>query len=269
MKDCHPVKTPLAVNHGLSIAQSPSTSTAVEAYSKYSNGIHYLSLVGSLLFATQTRPDIQFAVNLVAQFAGNPGIPHLGACKRILRYLRGTVDYSLVLGERNDGDVNLVGWSDASWAQDPDTRKSVSGYVFSIDGSSVSWSSKKQSVVATSTVEAEYIASANATKEAIWLRTLLSEVDYPQTEATIIHSDNQGSIALSGNPVAHSRAKHIDIRYHFIREHISKEEIKLNFVSTKRMLADVLTKALPRDTFIAFRGRLGVLDASSSGNVEN
>lgn len=133
----------------------------------------------------------------------------------------------------------------------------------------MSWSSKKQSVVATSTVEAKYIASANTTKEAIWLHTLLSEVNYPQTEATIIHSNNQGSIALLGNPVTHSWAKHIDIRYHFIREHIVRKEIKLEYVSTKEMLADIFTKALPCDMFVVFCGHLGVLKgASLSGSVE-
>jgi transposase InsO family protein len=269
MHDSHPVSTPLTVNHNLSLSQCPSNSEELQKYNDYADGIHYLSLVGSLLFATQTRPDIQFAVGLVAQFSKNPGIPHLAASKRILRYLKGTTNFHLVLGQRDSEKLNLIGWSDASWAQDPDTRKSVSGFVFDIYGGSVSWSSKKQSIVATSTMEAEYIASSNATKEAIWLRTLLKELDFPQTTATIIFADNQGCIALSNNPISHSRAKHIDIRYHFVRERVEHNEINLQFVSTKDMLADIFTKALPREAFVKFRDRLGViLDISSSGSVE-
>jgi hypothetical protein len=269
MKEAHPVSTPLAVNHGLSLSGSPTTSTEVEKYKEYSHGIHYLSLVGSLIFATQTRPDIQFAVGLVVQFSKNPGIQHLSACKRILRYLKGTSNFCLELGRRNEGKINLVGWSDASWAQDVDTRRSVGGYVFSIDDSSVSWSSKRQPSIAMSTLEAEYIASANATKEAIWLHTILKELDFPQRTSTVINADNLGCIALSGNPVSHTRAKHIDIRYHFIRERVAKGTIKLNFVSTKFMLADVFTKALPRDAFEKFREQLGLIrDITSSGSVE-
>jgi len=114
----------------------------------------------------------------------------------------------------------LVGWTDSSWAQDQDDCRSTSGFVFDIVESSISWSSKKQATVTTSLVEAEYIASSNATKEAIWLRTLLIELDFPPTTATIIHTDNQGCIVLASNPVTHSHAKHIDICYHFICERV-------------------------------------------------
>jgi len=115
-----------------------------------------------------------------------------------------------------------VGWSDSNWAQDRGDRRSTSGFVFDIAGSSISWSSKKQATIATSSVEAEYVASANATKEAIWLHTLLTELDFPPTMATMIHADNQGCIALANNPVSHSCAKHIDIRHHFIQERIKR-----------------------------------------------
>ena len=111
----------------------------------------------------------------------------------------------------------------------------------------------------TSSVEAEYIASANATKEAVWLHTLLTELDFPPTQATVIHTDNLGCIALANNPVSYSRAKYIDIKYHFIREKIECQEIKLDYMSTKNMLADVFTKALPRKVFEKFPVQLGVL----------
>jgi len=157
----------------LSTTQSPQSEAKKQAYKNYAGDIHYLSLVGSLLFATQTRPDIQFAVNLVAQFSGNPGIAHLEAAKRILCYLKGTIDLNLVLGRRMKGGFDLVGWTDSNWTQDPDDRGSTSRFAFDVGGGVISWSSKKQPTVATSSVEAEYIASANATKEAVWLRMLL------------------------------------------------------------------------------------------------
>ena len=227
MLDVKPVSTPLAVKHGLSTSQSLSSEAELNEYSNFSRGIHYLSLVGSLLYATQTRPDIQFSVNLIAQFSGNPGIPHLEAAKRILRYLKGTQDFSLVLGRQGRDAVDIVGWTDSDWAGDVDSRHSVGGFVFDVAGECVSWSSKKQVSVATSSIEAEYVASANMTKETVWLQTLLKEVGYPQSQATIMHADNQGTIALAQNPTSHSRAKHIDIRFHFIQEHIERDEIKL------------------------------------------
>ena len=106
------------------------------------------------------------------------------------------------------------------------------------------------------------MASANATKEAVWLRTLLKEVGYPQSQATIVHADNQSAIALAQNPISHSRAKHIDIRFHFIQEHIERNEIKLQYISTHQMVADILTKALPREAFEKFREALGVVKVS-------
>ena len=155
-------------------------------------------------------------MNLVAQFGGNPGIAHLEATKRILRYLKGTIDLNLVLGRQTQGVFDLVSWTDSNWAQDPDNCQSTSGFAFDIGEGVILWSSKKQPTVTMSSVEAEYIASANAIKEAIWLQTLFEELDLPQTKATIIHADNQGSITLAHNPVSHSRTKHIDIQHHFI-----------------------------------------------------
>jgi len=137
-----------------------------------------------------------------------------------LRYLKETVNFNLVLGHHSRDTFDLVGWTDSSWAQDQDDCRSTSGFVFDIVGSSISWSSKKQATVTTFSVEAEYVASSNTTKEAIWLRTLLTKLDFSPTTTTIIHADNQGCIALASNPVTHSCAKHIDIRYHFICERV-------------------------------------------------
>jgi len=167
IQDTSLVATPLAVKHNLTLSNSPQTEAKKQTYRDYANGIHYLSLVGSLLDAIQTWPNIQFAVSLVAQFGGNPGVTHLEAAKRILHYLKGTVNFNLLLGHCSRDTFDLVGWTDSSWAQDQDNCCSTSGFVFNIAGSSISWSSKKQATVATSSVEAEYIASSNATKEAM------------------------------------------------------------------------------------------------------
>jgi len=137
--------------------------------------------------------------------------------------------------------------------------RSTSSFIFDVAGSSIAWSSKKQTTVVTSSVEAEYIVSANATKEAVWLHTLLTEFNFSPTQATVIYADNLGCIALVNNLVSYSQAKHIDIKYHFIREKIECQEIKLDYMSTKNMLADIFTKALPRETFEKFCAQLGIL----------
>jgi len=216
MLDVKPVSTPLAVKHSLSTSQSPSSEAELNEYSNFSRGIHYLSLVGLLLYTIQTYPNIQFSVNLIAQFSGNPSISHLKATKHILHYLKGTQEFSLVLGCQGKDAVDIVKWTDLDWAGDVDSRHSVGSFVFDVAGRCVSWSSKKQVSVTTSSVEAEYMASANTTKEVVWLQTLLKEIGYPQSQATIVHADNQGAIALAQNPTSHSRAKHINICFYFI-----------------------------------------------------
>ncbi|KAG5728177.1 hypothetical protein E4T56_gene19310 [Termitomyces sp. T112] len=242
MSKCTPVSTPLATKQVLSTSQSPKNDNERLEYSKFANGLKYLKIVGALLYATQTRPDIQHSIGIISQYGGNPGRPHLEAAKRILRYLRGTADMALVFGR--SGNI--------------DSRRSIGGFISNVAGGSISWSAKKQPTVALSTVEAEYMAASNATKEAIWLRVLLEDLGYPQLHATVIHADNQGCIALARNPVAHSRAKHIDIRHHFLRERDETKEIELRYCSTKDMLADIFTKSLPREAFEKFRDALGV-----------
>ena len=139
---------------------------------------------------TGTRPDLAFAVSKVSQFAANPTQTHLLAAKRILRYIKGTIDYKIHFGsESTDNSITLKGYSDADWGSDPDSRKSTSGYVFIVNAGAVSWSSKQQPTVALSTAEAEYMALAHAMKEAIWLRTLLAELNFKQ-DTTVIFEDN-------------------------------------------------------------------------------
>jgi len=212
-------------------------------------GIPYHSAVGAIMYAMLgTRPDIAFAVTTLSQFSSNPGYPHWSALKRVLRYLRGTIDYKLVYGgvDIAKSALTLLGYCDADWAGCIDDRRSITGYVFMLGGSVISWQTKKQPTVALSSVEAEYMASTQASKEAIWYRSFFDQLGITRitSSPTTIYSDSQGSIALVKNPEYHSRTKHIDIRHHFVRDHVFSGETIFKFVGTENMIADVLTKPL-------------------------
>jgi hypothetical protein len=207
---------------------------------------YFQSAVGSLMYLmVATRPDLPYAVHAVSQFMSSPGEEHLAAVKRILRYVQGTMTHKLVLGG-DIKEVQLVGYTDADWGANDLNRRSISGYCFKLGLGVVSWSSKKQTSVALSSTEAEYMALTQASKEAIWIRRLLAELGRPE-ETVVINVDNQSCVALAKNPEHHARTKHIDIQYHFIREKVEEATVKLEFCPTEKMVADVLTKALPRD----------------------
>lgn len=226
---------------------------ATKAFTK-----EYQSYVGTLMYAMLgTRPDIAYSVACVSRYASNPTPAHMKAVKRIFSYLRGSMDFQLTFR----GDIaDLEGFSDSDWGGDPSTFRSTSGFVFNIGSGAISWSSKRQPTVALSTVEAEYGAQTQASKEAIWLRQLLQNL-IPQEQtpyATIIYCDNQGAIALAKDPKYHPRTKHIGIQHHWIRERIQDEEIDLEYISTGKQVADGLTKPLPKDAFMVFRSALGL-----------
>lgn len=177
---------------------------------------------------------------------------------RIFRYLRATVGLELVF---TDNIGPLTGYTDADWAGDHETRRSTSGYIFTIGSAAISWSSKRQPTVALSTCEAEYIGQTQASKETVWLRSLLAElsnVGERSLPSTVIYSDNQGAIALAKNPQFHGRSKHIDIQHHYVREKIVDGTVELTYLDTSRQIADGLTKALPREPFERFRKALGL-----------
>lgn len=220
----------------------------------------YQSAVGSLLYmSTSTRPDIAFAVGNVARFSANPTRLHWTGVKRIFRYLKGTSDMGLYYSSSVEDD--LVGYSDSDWAGDCDDRRSVSGYMFKLCGAPISWRSKKQTTVALSTAEAEYVALSSATQEAVWLKQLLSELlAKQQSKAVLIYEDNQSAISMARNAQFHGRTKHIDIRHHFVREKVNDGTIDLKYCPTDRMLADVLTKGLARPAFETLRKKAGIID---------
>ncbi|KAK4389894.1 Retrovirus-related Pol polyprotein from transposon TNT 1-94 [Sesamum angolense] len=178
------------------------------------------------------------------------------AAKRILRYLRGTKDFEIWYKSTND--AKLVGYTDSDWAGSVDDMKSTSGYTFSLGSGIFSWASKKQAIVAQSSAEAEYIAAAATSNQAIWLRRILEDIGEKQEEPTTIYCDNKSAIAITKNPVQHSRTKHIDIKYHSLREATTRGEIELKYCSTEEQLADIFTKALPRNKFEELRMKIGV-----------
>ena len=221
------------------------------------NSVTQQSMVASLLYAAiATRPDIAQAVGAVSKFNAKPTEAHLTAIKRILRYLKGTVNLSLDYQKTEDG--KLIEYLDSDYAGDLDDRHSTTGNIFPMSGGPISWLSKKQAIVTLSTSEAEYVAFSLAVQEAVWLRRLLKDIQDLQDEPITIMKDNQGAIGIAENLVAHSKTKHIDIRYHYIRETVIDRTVNLSYCPTKRMIGDMLTKPLPKQRFEILRTAMGL-----------
>ena len=246
--EAKPVSTPLDVNVKL---------VKEDGVSKSADQKLYQSIVGSLLYvAIASRPDIQHAVSTVSKFSANPSETHLTAAKRILRYLKETKLFGL---RYLPSSVELHGYSDADYGGDLSDRHSTSGHCFLLASGVISWHSKKQSVVTLSTAEAEYVALSHATQEVIWLKRLFSEVGM-RLDSVLIKDDSQAAIAMAKNPIHHAKSKHIDIRYHFLREELEKKTFKLEYCNTKEMVADSFTKSLPRIQFQKLRSLMGIQD---------
>ena len=247
------VKTPVSVNCKL--------LKASEECEVVDQGL-YQSAVGSLLYlATRTRPDIAFAVNNVARFCSKPTKEHWMAVKRVFRYLRGTTQLGLLYTKEVESNV-LIGYSDADWGGDCNDYKSTSGYLFMIGGTVVTWKSKKQSAVALSTAEAEYMALSSTAQEAVWLRELTSDLGNPQRQPTLIMEDNQSAISMAKNPQFHGRTKHINIKYHFVRKQVNDNNICLEYCPTEDMLADILTKGIGPEKCERLRRMCGMYNHS-------
>ena len=246
------VNTPLAANSQLSS----------EGSSSFSDPTLYRSVVGALQYLTFTRPDITVAVNKVCQLLHYPTEAHWIAVKRILRYLKSTVNYglhltrptSVQLQAYSDSEFQLQGYSDADWAGCPVNRRSTGGYCIYIGNNSVSWSARKQKTVSRSSTEAEYRSLATATSEIIWIQSLLKELGFPPSTPTL-WCDNLGATYLTANPVFHARTKHIEVDYHFVRERVAQKKLHVRFIPSKdRLLRDKLNIGPP--TF-NLRGGIG------------
>jgi hypothetical protein len=202
-----------------------------------------------------TRPNIAYALSMLGRHASDPRQRHLRMAKKLVAYLYQTRDLCLTYPQ-GAGPIKLEGYTDADWGSDSTDRRSTSGYIFTVNGTPISWSSKRQATIALSSTEAEYMAATQAAKEAVWLRRLLGELGENPSGPTTVYEDNQGAIAIAQNPVFHQCTKHIDIQYHFVRERVDTGDIKLQYIATADQLADMCTKALGKTKFTGFRERL-------------
>src|SRR6266567_9151639 len=236
----------------LTSAQSPSTT---EEFARMRN-VPYHEAVGSLMYASLgTHPDITYVVQAVSRFSKNPGLPHWDTVKQIFHYLKGTKDLWLSYGEKAR---ELTGYADTDGNMAED-RHAISRYAFLLLSGAVSWSTKWQKIISLSTTESEYVAATYAAKEALWLRSLLSQIFDTTLEPTTLFSDNQSAIALTKDHQYHARTKHIDIRFHFIRWIVENGSLRLIYCLTNDMVADSLTKALPSPKVKHFAKELGLV----------
>jgi len=228
----------------------------------------YRRVVGLLMYLANTsRPDIAHSVGMVARYAADPKPEHHRAVIQILRYLRGTADFGLLFVEERDPEVpqlSLVAYADADWAGCRDTRRSTTGWILTLGGGIIDWSSRKQTTVALSSCEAEYMATAEAAQAIVWTRNVLAEIGLDRLTRTrsadpptpLLFNDNRAAIAMASNDVHHNRSKHIDTRHHFIRELVEAGKLKLQWIATEHQLADALTKSLPPVKYHPIRDQL-------------
>jgi hypothetical protein len=220
----------------------------------------YRSLIGSLRYIVNTRPDLAYAVGVVSRYMEAPGKDHWLVVKRILRYLKGTVGYGCRYIKGGEMQPMLLGYSDSDYAGDVEDRKSTSSAVYFLGKSLVTWSSQKQKIVTLSSCEAEYVAAATAACQGIWLSRLIADMVGTKVVTVKLLMDNMSAIALSRNPVHHERSKHIDTKYHFLRECIEEGKVEVDHIGTADQLADIFTKALGRVKFVELRSALGVVE---------
>ena len=221
--------------------------------------IPYRQLVGALMYlAVATRPDIAYAVGVLARFGANPGPAHWKAAKHLCRYLQGTKDMKLTYAPDPKSKEMFTTFSDADHGGEEDSRRSTSGMVVKMGTGAVSWASRLQPVVTLSTTEAEYISAVSAAQEIIWLRNLFTEFGYEFSAPSTLYVDNQSALAVAKNPEHHGRMKHLDLRHYWLRDVVEAGIIDVHYLPTALMPADIMTKALGRLKVADMRGMLGV-----------
>lgn len=249
MLDCKTAETPMEINLKLEKSQNSCCD----------NKYPYRQLVGSLMYlAVLTRPDIAYSVNYLSQFNNSYDETHWKHLKRILKYLKGTKNYGLVFSK---DESYIKGYVDADWGSDNSDRKSFSGFSFIMSNTVVSYECRKQRNVALSSTEAEYISISEASKEAIYLKNLMFEI-LGISEPIVLYNDCQSAQKLVSNPIFHRRSKHIDIRYHFVREAVANNFVKIDYLESVEMPADILTKSLGSVKHKYFTKKLGILNVS-------
>jgi histone deacetylase 1/2 len=252
MENCKSTSTPLAPTERLSRDTGASLGP--------DDSFRYRSIVGGLQYLTLTRPDISFAVNKVCQFLSQPTEVHWEAVKRILRYVKGTLNTGLKF--RKSSSMGISIFTDADWAGDVDDRRSTGGFAVFVGPNLVSWSAKKQPTVSRSSTEAEYKALANGAAEAMWVESLLKELGVSQQRFPILWCDNLGATYLTANPVFHARTKHIEIDFHFVRERVADGALQIRFISSGDQVADVFTKPATQQMLHRFSTNLNLVSNS-------
>jgi hypothetical protein len=248
MLACKPIDTPIEQNHRLG-EDIDDTPVDNERYQK---------LVGKLIYLSHTRPDIAFTVSVVSQFMHAPCEKHMEAVYRILRYLKSAPGKGLMLYK--NGHLEVEGYTDADWAGSITDRRSTSGYCTFVGGNLVTWRSKKQSVVARSSAEAEFRAMAHGICEMLWLKAMLKELGVHSKDPMKLYCDNKAAISIAHNPVQHDRTKHVEVDRHFIKEKLTEGLICTPFVRTENQLADILTKGVSNKIFNSALDKLGIRD---------
>lgn len=238
--------TSMAANSKLSATEGVPLSRPTE----------YKQLIGALQYITYTGPDISFSINKLSQYLQTPTSMHWTAVKQVLRYLKGTVDFSLHL--QASPTLNLQGFSDASFADSSEDRKSTGGYCLFFGNNLISWSSRKQQAVSRSSSESEYRALANLAAEILWVTHLLKEIHFPMSASPIIWSDSMSATTLASNPVFHARSKHNELDIHFVHDHILSKHLDVRYVPSLDQTADCLTKPLSHARFQFLRDKLRV-----------
>ncbi|GAU45313.1 hypothetical protein TSUD_300420 [Trifolium subterraneum] len=255
MEECNKVCSPIV----------PGCRLVKDENGKAANTTEYKQMIGCLMYLLATRPDLTFSVCLAARYMERPTEMHVAAVKRILRYLKGTTCFGMMYKGKTDKGLIIQGWSESDYAGDHDDRRSTSGYVFTMGESAICWSSKKQPIVTLSTTEAEFVSAASCACQCLWLRNILKHLHMNQVGCTTINCDNSSSIKLSKNPVMHGRCKHIDVRYHFLRDLNKDGIIELKYCKSQDQLADIMTKTLKLETFCKLREGIGMCD----GHIDN
>ncbi|GAU27144.1 hypothetical protein TSUD_104530 [Trifolium subterraneum] len=227
----------------------PGCKLVKDEKGKAEDATHYKQMIGSLMYLLATRPDLTYSVCLAARYMERPTEMHYATAKRVLRYVKGTLNYGIWYKAIKGDGLNLIRWTDSDYAGDHDDRKSTSGYAFTLGTGVISWSSKKQPIVTLSTTEAEFVSAS--------VRSILNHLNLKQDNGTIIYCDNSSSIKLAKNPIMHGRSKHINVRYHFLRDLNNEGVIELKHCRTNEQLADIMTKALKLESFCKLREGLG------------
>lgn len=256
MQDSKPGDTPVAKGDKFSLNQCPKSTLEI----KEMQNIPYASAVGSLMYAQVcTRPDIAYIVGMLGRYLSNPGMDHWKAAKRVMRYLQKTKDYMLTY--RRSDHLEIIGYSDSDYAGCQDSKRSTSGYIFLLAGGAISWRSAKQALIASSTMEAEFVACYEASNCGIWLRNfvtglrILEGIERPLK----LYCDNKSAVLYSNNNRSSSRSRHIDIKYLVVKERVQSGEISIEHIGTNSMIADPLTKGLPPKVFHEHTAHMGVI----------